>query len=437
VSKNSVAFLNELIGLRSPYSTRVFAPPDTAEVYFFDHNYDDRARLPSCLDDLDKARRERGLDFSKKTLLLSVRGLDPHHGALFDFIRQFNQHHLFIELWNTERELLLLQEAALDNVYFLPVTAALELHVSRRVGARPNRHVFVSLGGDDDIELLRRTVRSCPDLHFLVPSVAWEKFDGGRREFEVDFREPNATRVPCSKSGRRFTLAYRLGYLWCDTVLIATRRAKRDQMRGGIRVADALAAQKRLVMAENPMCELLMAQHERTCLVAEHDRGSLAEALRRNGAGDFQPDSALTDQLRALTRSELKLDWMLSVPDNVHAAQSMPFFRSQVELSRDIDRLALTDSRGEPLDALFGLSCGRHIAFAGQVARVGAIRQAHAGLYHVDLWRGGDLFLELEVSTAPTDRYYRRTTLGHFMRYRGKELPHDGAPLLDAIAELL
>src|SRR6185436_14916024 len=98
----------------------------------------------------------------------------------------------------------------------------------------------------------------------------------------------------------------------CDTVLLATQREKMFQMRGGIRVADALYARKYLVMAENPMCQLLTAQHERTCLVFEHDVGQASAQLRRIADGGFQVDRDVYEEIRGLTDHEAQLRWMIS-----------------------------------------------------------------------------------------------------------------------------
>jgi hypothetical protein len=111
--------------------------------------------------------------------------------------------------------------------------------------------------------------------------------------------------------------------------------AKMNQMRGGLRVADALYARKYLVMAENPMCQLLMAQHERTCLVFEHDAGQASEQLRRIGRGEFRVDRDVYEEIRRLTDAEAQLRWMISValrPDE--ARESALARRAPLELAR-------------------------------------------------------------------------------------------------------
>ena len=59
------------------------------------------------------------------------------------------------------------------------------------------------------------------------------------------------------------------------------------QRRGGVRLADAMFARKHIVMAENAPAQLLMAQHERTCLVAEHAAQSIVEQLQRVVGGSL------------------------------------------------------------------------------------------------------------------------------------------------------
>jgi hypothetical protein len=431
-----VSFMNGLIDLPSPYAAGGWADPDEAEVFFFDHNYVDRRRLASSLDDLERVLRARGLDLAGRTLLLSARGLDPHQGALLDFARRFGEAHVFIELWNVEREVHTLHEARLDNLYFLPVTAALDLHgAARRASLRPNRNVFVSLGGDDDLELLREVVRRHRHLHFYIPDLAWEKVDGGRREFEVRFDGDHVAPVPCNHRG--FTFGYRVAYLHCDTVLIATQPRKRHQMRGGIRVADALAARKRLVLAHNSMCELLMAQHERTCLVADHDADALCEALDRAVDGRFVVDEPLYEEIRALTRNEAKLAWMLRAPRAPAEARRSAFFRGRERLSRELEGLTLTCEAGAPVEAAFGLHAGQLIGDGARAARVASIRRLGPSLFQMALARPGAPELLVDVSTVATEMCYRRTRRGHHLSYRGRKVQPADAVLLDALAELL
>src|SRR5262249_18338609 len=157
--------------------------------------------------------------------------------------------------------------------------------------------VFVSLGGDDDLDLIRAVIEQCPQWHFCVPNVSWGKRGSQKRYFDVQVAAANVTAVDCSAVGetqrQTFSAAYRAAYDSCDVVLIANVVDRLLQMRGGLRFADALHARKHIVITENPMCQLLMAQHEKTCLVAEHDPASVAAQLRRLCAGGFQVDEPL------------------------------------------------------------------------------------------------------------------------------------------------
>ncbi len=325
-----VALLNRFVGVPTPHARYRFARGLDAPVYFLDFNYRDRARAAACLDELARVRRAHGLRFADKTLLLSARGLDPHGAALLDLAHEFAHHHVFFELWNNTVEIDDLHRARLQALYFVPVTAALDLGPAAAMPARPNRRVFVSLGTDDDLELVRAVIRARPDVHFCVPSVSWQKPSEGRRDFEVRIQAPNVTRVRCRPS--RFSLHYLRAYASCDTVLVATSAAKVQQMRGGIRIADAIAAGKRLVATRSPMCELLMAQHERTCLVTGHDAGGVSTALDRMLDGSFQVDAPLFEAIRALTRDRDKLSWMMATRTDPARARRSPFWRDEADL---------------------------------------------------------------------------------------------------------
>jgi hypothetical protein len=195
------------------------------------------------------------------------------------------------------REVVELADARIDRLYYLPVTSRLRRVVADRIPTQPNERVFVSLGGDDDLDLVARTVAAAPHLHFCVPTVSWEKPGSEKRFVDVRISAPNVTAVDCADVHRTrqmtFTPAYRGALDSCDTVLIATRAEKMFQMRGGVRIADALFARKHIVMAENAPAQLLMAQHQRTCLVAEHAAQSIADQLQRVVGGSFSPDISL------------------------------------------------------------------------------------------------------------------------------------------------
>jgi hypothetical protein len=104
-----------------------------------------------------------------------------------------------------------LAAARFQNLYVLPVSAALVPHAEpEAMPPRPNRHVFVSLGGDDELDLLSQIVRRRPDLHFFVPDQSWRKSDTATREPST-CTSPGRTSPPCpatrgvSRTSRRPT----------------------------------------------------------------------------------------------------------------------------------------------------------------------------------------------------------------------------------------
>jgi hypothetical protein len=322
-----VFVLNRLIDMPTSYAMDGCRGDRDAELYFLDYNYIRQERTAACLADLARVGAEQHLDFSCKTLLLSAKGLHPANDALLEFVRQFRAHHLFFELWNGIKEVVLLANAQLDHLYFMPVAAGLERPPASRVALRPNNRVFVSLGGDDDIDLIARTIERCPNLQFFVPDVSWAKPGSEKKFFDVRIAGENVTAVDCAQVQRdrhpTFSSHYQSAYDACDTVLVATVAEKMYQMRGGVRLADALRARKHIVTTENPLCQLVMAQHERTCLVATHDPTDLAAQLMRVCDGDFQPDASIYEAVRHLTAESNKLPWMLATatrPDSMERA---------------------------------------------------------------------------------------------------------------------
>lgn len=428
-----VALLNRFVGVPTPHARYRFARGLDAPVYFLDFNYRDRARAAACLDELARVRRAHGLRFADKTLLLSARGLDPHGAALLNLAHEFAHHHVFFELWNNTVEIDDLHRARLQALYFVPVTAALDLGPAAAMPARPNRRVFVSLGTDDDLELVRAVIRARPDVHFCVPSVSWQKPSEGRRDFEVRIQAPNVTRVRCRPS--RFSLHYLRAYASCNTVLVATSAAKVQQMRGGIRIADAIAAGKRLVATRSPMCELLMAQHERTCLVTGHDAGGVSTALDRMLDGSFQVDAPLFEAIRALTRDRDKLSWMMATRTDPARARRSPFWRDEADL---MAILGPSGAPSTPLGALFGLTRGQRLAVPGLGAlRVDDLRRQGETDYHLTLSCAGARPLDLFLSTAPTERYFRRTSRGHYLSYRGSDVTAEEEQALGEVLQHL
>ena len=435
-----VALLNAAIGLPSRYKARHFAPGLDVDTYFLDFCYLKGRRPDAVLDDIDGFRRIRGLRFEDKTLLLAAGGLDPHGPALLRLAKQFGRHRVFFELWNGPGEVADLVRERPDELFFLPVSAHLNIGPKARPLTAPaNRNVFVSLGGDDDLDLIREVVRARRDLRFYVPNLSWTKEESARREIHTPIAEPSVTSVWCHPAPGREPLvwSYRVAYAACDTVLLITRSAKLRQMRGGIRVADAIRNRKRLILTHNPMCELLMAAHERTCLVAESSVASVSEALDRTVDGRFRVDEVLFEAIRALTTDEAKLDWMMKVGGDPSAARHSPFWRDPVALGEQLRTLPLEEVGALPLEVLFGLRRGQHLAVGAFDVRVDDITQSGPTTFDVSLSIPGSRQLQAVLWTAPAERYFRRTMRGHFLGYRGTDVTPDEAQALDRVAEHL
>lgn len=330
--------LNTLLGMPTSFPTERYEGGPESETYLFEYNYIDRARASASVAKLDEVRREGRLDFASKTLLLAAKGLHPLGDELLRLGREFRRHHVFFELWNGLKEVAELAEARVENLYFLPVTARLTDVSAARVPPSPNENVFVSLGGDDDLDLIRRVIARCPQLHFFVPTVSWSKPGSDKCFFHVNLPAANVTSVDCSpvQETRQlsFSPGYRAAYVACDTVLIATTAEKMFQLRGGVRFADAIRARKQIVITENPMCQLLMADHERTCLVAEHDAERVAAHLMRARSGDFRIAEAIYEQIRDLTLEPSKLSWMIEAGRAPQLARRSIFARGDDLLER-------------------------------------------------------------------------------------------------------
>jgi hypothetical protein len=445
-----VALLNDSFGLPSRHEARRFAGRLDVDVYLLDFDYADRERAGSCLAEIERLRRAHGLRFEEKTLLLAARGLDPHGAALLRLAKQFRRHFVFFELWNGPAEIAELARERPEELYFLPVSAHVNLGwAAKPLSAPPNRNVFVSLGGDDDLELVREVVRARRDLRFYVPDRSWQKEDSVPREVAVGVSEPNALRVRCyrpnavrrwwspKRSDRQFTWAYRSALARCDTVLVATRAAKLRQMRGGIRVADAIRSRKRLVLTHNPMCEFLMAEHGRTCLVADSSVASVSDALDRTMDGRFRVDEALFEAVRDLTTDEAKLMWMTNACRDADSARRSAFWRDPATLGERLRTLPFDEVGAMPLEALFDLRRGQRFVVEGLEVRVEDINQSGKATFDLTVAIAGARQLELVLSTAPAERYFRRTGRGHFLGYRGHDVTPVETRTLERIAEHL
>jgi hypothetical protein len=330
-SRPDVFVLNGLLDLPTGYATQSLRGSRDAELYLLDYNYIDAARTAAFAASLAQVRATHDLDFSRKTLLLAAKGLHPAGAELIRLLREFGTYLLFFELWNGLKEVVELAHARIEHLYFFPVASRLQQPPAGPQAARPNSRVFVSLGGDDDLDLICEVIARCPNVQFFVPDVSWAKPGSEKRFFDVRIPAANVTGVDCSEVRTRqqlsFSSAYRSAFARCDTVLIATLADKIFQMRGGVRLADALHAGKHIVITENPLCQLVMAQHEKTCLVAPHDAAAVAAHLTRICAGEFRIDEPTYEAVRHLTVEDNKLPWMLRAARDPAAARTSVFAR--------------------------------------------------------------------------------------------------------------
>ncbi|MFN8643467.1 MAG: hypothetical protein U0802_18060 [Candidatus Binatia bacterium] len=217
--------------------------------------------------------------------------------------------------------------------------------------------------------------------------------------------------VDCSAVRRErrltFSPAYRAAYDACDTVLITNAPDRLYQMRGGLRVADALHAGKRIVITENPMCQLLMAQHERTALVAEHDPQRVADRLRQSCGGGFEVDEPTYEAMRRLTLDEPKLRWMLDAAADPTAARHSVFARDQARIEHDVEQLLGRQLRAVLLE--------RPPARASQPAPWGLLQPLTAGAPISHGWRladlGGVVEGGVELTLGHDDGHERRVLL--------------------------
>jgi hypothetical protein len=442
-----IASLNAWIDLPTDYRARATSGDPSASYYLLDYNYRDREAARGCIERLETAIRVRGIDVSARTLLLSARGLDPIPRELVAFAHRFREHHVFVELWNGDVEVAELLAGELDHVYYLPVSARFR-QPSRRSPSRPNRAVFVSLGGDDDWPLLEAVIRARRDLTFYVPTRRWIKEDPRPKEVRVRLARPNV--VPVRASSVYFTPSYRLAFLRADTVLIATTPTKRHQMRGGVRVADALRARKRIVLAENALCELLMAQPERTACVAAHAADALCDALEHAVSGSFVIDEPLFDEIRSLTDHEAKLAFIAHAALDPMGARRTAFFRAESALRAEADRIGCAPDRiavGErpaPVDepsqvrtveSLDALACGTRITAADVVFEVMEIRHLPDDRHEIELRARGERPF-VAVVRADGARFCT-TERGRALAYVGHTLTPLETTVLLALAQRL
>jgi hypothetical protein len=422
--------LNRSIGLPSHYEKLAQAGGDpSSELYLFDYNYIDRPKTEKSMEALaDAVARGAVENFAGKTLMIACKGLHPAGAQLLELARKFRSHHLFCELWNITKELAQLVDPFIEHLYFLPVTSILPFPPALPP-EKPNGNVLVSLGGDDDIDLLAQVVERCPQLRFFVPNKAWDKTGEVLRLYRVPISGPNVERVHSAgyfqKKKPSFSREYLHAVAACDTVLIATKVLPEQPMRGGIRVADGLRVGKYVVMVENPMCEALMAQHERTALVVPPDPAKTAAALERVCAGKFRvgPEYAAIGRL---TDDESKLAWMIEAASDPNARDRRVFARSAPQIADGLGRLGW-------VTRLHGLSVGDQLtAFA--VRRI--VAENDEG-HRIELQTNAGDSLSLLVSPRPLDPCYCRTRQGNYLRYHGNVLRPVHAAVIARVADLV
>jgi len=100
----------------------------------------------------------------------------------------------------------------------------------------------------------------------------------------------------------------------CDTVLIAP--LDETGMKGGQRIADALANWKYFVVTPNDDNETVMALDEETCLIAAPTVNDVSKKLRRILSGEFQVHLKTYSELSRLTDPAEKFKLMLSPASN-------------------------------------------------------------------------------------------------------------------------
>ncbi len=286
-----------------PYESQEFSPlfaqTMAGDVCFFDCD----EPFHNCIDVCWQVLRTQSEYFRSKTLILHTRfGL---RGAVKQIADLFDEVFCFYELWGTIDEYHeIVARFDAEHLFLLPVRANNRgrYRIRPHVNDPPAPRVFISLGSHTDRGLAREVVRNNPGIRFYAPDRTRVQpgQDGGGRG--LAFQAPNLTVF--ESTGQ----AYARWFDHCDIVLIPVR--PQVCMRGGIRMADAMYANKYIVSTPNAMCQSLMAVNGRTCLVAE-DAAGVTRALFRIINQDFKADEVLYHRIRHLMLMPARLNHML------------------------------------------------------------------------------------------------------------------------------
>ena len=180
------------------------------------------------------------------------------------------------------------------------------------------------------------------------------------------------------------------------------------------------------------------AQHGKTALVADHDAESVSAALDKNYDGSFVVDRDLYEDIRRLTRDDAKCSWMMGVPLDPDAARRSVLRTDPERILRDLARVAPWVHCVVPVATLFGLTRGQELSVpdAG-VCRVDDIRLESETSYLITLKRDDARPLLVALSTAPMEKYYRKTPRGHYLSHRDDGLTPTEFCVVDQVGRLL
>lgn len=276
----------------------LFARIPGGDVCFFDCDEPFHNHIDACWQVL----RPHSDMFRSKTLMLHTRfGL---RGAVKQIAGLFRDVFCFYELWGTADEYQeIVNRFDAEHLTLLPVRADNRgrCRIRPRVNHPPGPGVFISLGSHTDRELAREVVRNNPDIQFYAPdrtrALPGPDGSGGGLAYSA----PNLFEFESTYQ------AYTRWFDRCDIIFIPV--LPQVCMRGGIRMADALYANKYIVTTPNDMCQTVMGIHERTCLVAG-DAAGVTRALARVIQGDFRADEALYHRIRHLMLMPARMNYM-------------------------------------------------------------------------------------------------------------------------------
>jgi hypothetical protein len=127
---------------------------------------------------------------------------------------------------------------------------------------------------------------------------------------------------------------------------------------------------------------------------------------------------------------------MVRAAEDPGAAKRSAFFQDAAKL--DLAALPRAAVGVHAVDALFDLARVQALPIPGGGAfRVEDIVQESETRFSVTLARAGARPLLLLVSTAPVERYYKKTRRGHCLSYRGSDLTPDEARVVEEVARRL